>query len=178
MEGNLIQTDQQWLLTSFFRSHFGSVANGLNCVIKSLEKWNIWLVENPEKWFFLSRNVCLTVQKWDITASSKRNALKQQSACMCCCYFTFSGLKKHFSALCVFFFPLPGLPPNRRDIESTCKKVLVCKRQLAFALTNTYLLTFQDWSPISPTLNSETRPSRSHQHSPLQDIHDSGVSAA
>lgn len=64
----------------------------------------------------------------------------------------FSGLKKHFSAPeCVFFFPLPGLPPNRSDIEFTCKKVLVHKCHRGFALTNTYLLTFQDRSPTFPT---------------------------
>lgn len=58
-------------------------------------------------------------------ACSKRNALKQQSACMCCLYFTFSGLKNTSQLWRVYFpfhclgFPQTGgtlNPPVRRPL--------------------------------------------------------------
>lgn len=139
MKGNLIQTDQQELPTSVFRSNW--TVKGLECNLGG-KPWTEAIC--PPNKRLLN---CPEIRHYG--SSSWRS--NRAPVCTAATLQLFSGYKKHFSApACIFFFPLPGLPPNRRDIEFTFNKVLVHKCQLGLALTNTYLLTFQDRSRTSP----------------------------
>lgn len=114
--------------------------------------WPFW------KAIFLSFYKCLKCSEIKhFGNSAQRNAWKQQS---------FSGPQKHFSALtCIFFFPLPGLFPNRGVIEFTCKKVPCASNASSDLCSQTLIYWLSRTRVPLPSQDSETPPSPFHKRS-------------